>query len=193
MYANYYPIPETGRATGNSCSHANSLVRGWSTYQDCLCSFLFPLPLFLCLCIAFSLVLLLFVLFFHAGSLGFSRPLCTVSCKLQGRETTSLRVYTYVKRNWPWFDGIRYSGGVASVANSVPPSPPASGRMQNTESQVQQDSASAFLFTESFAEKERRLSEMILQLQLLREQLLQQQDQSKVGGLLDFISGFTGS
>lgn len=101
MYANYYPIPETGRATGNSCSHANSLVRGWSTYQDCLCSFLFPLPLFLCLCIAFSLALLLFVLFFHAGSLGFSRPLCTVPCKLQGRETTSLRLYTYVKRNWP--------------------------------------------------------------------------------------------
>ena len=31
MYANHYPIPEAGTATGNSCSHANSLVRGRST------------------------------------------------------------------------------------------------------------------------------------------------------------------
>lgn len=84
-------------------------------------------------------------------------------------------------------DGVRCSGGVASVANSVPPSPPASGRMQNTDGQVQQDGASALhrvFCAESFAEKERRLSEMILQLQLLREQLLQQQDQSKVGDIL---------
>ena len=69
------------------------------------------------------------------------------------------------------------------MANSVPSSPPASGRMQNAEGQVQQDGASALhrvLCAETFAEKERRLSEMILQLQLLREQLLQQQDQSKV-------------
>ncbi|CAD1475343.1 unnamed protein product [Heterotrigona itama] len=54
--------------------------------------------------------------------------------------------------------------------------------MQNAEGQVQQDGASALhrvLCAETFAEKERRLSEMILQLQLLREQLLQQQDQSK--------------
>ncbi|OAD61410.1 hypothetical protein WN48_10112 [Eufriesea mexicana] len=75
-------------------------------------------------------------------------------------------------------------GGVASVANSVPPSPPASGRMQNTEGQAQQDGASALhrvLCAETFAEKERRLSEMILQLQLMREQLLQ--DQSKGGGV----------
>lgn len=68
------------------------------------------------------------------------------------------------------------------MPNSVASSPPASGRMQNTEGQVQQDGASALhrvLCAESFAEKERRLSEMILQLQLLREQLLQQQDQTK--------------
>lgn len=71
------------------------------------------------------------------------------------------------------------------MANSVPPSPPASGRMQNTEGQAQQDGASALhrvLCAETFAEKERRLSEMILQLQLMREQLLQ--DQSKVGDVL---------
>lgn len=30
MYADHYPIPEAG-ATGNSCSHANSPVRGRST------------------------------------------------------------------------------------------------------------------------------------------------------------------
>lgn len=79
------------------------------------------------------------------------------------------------------------------MPNSVAPSPPASGRMQNTEGQVQQDGASALhrvLCAESFAEKERRLSEMILQLQLLREQLLQQQDQSKVGLYVD-LSTFT--
>ncbi|KOC66234.1 hypothetical protein WH47_07303 [Habropoda laboriosa] len=84
-----------------------------------------------------------------------------------------------------------HCGGVASVANTVPPSPPASGRMQNTEGQVQQDGASALhrvLCAESFAEKERRLSEMILQLQLLREQLLQQQDQSKVRDFFSFFS-----
>lgn len=78
------------------------------------------------------------------------------------------------------------------MPNSVASSPPASGRMQNTEGQVQQDGASALhrvLCAESFAEKERRLSEMILQLQLLREQLLQQQDQTKVGTYVD-ISTF---
>ncbi|KAF7409901.1 hypothetical protein HZH68_004282 [Vespula germanica] len=73
-------------------------------------------------------------------------------------------------------------GNAGNVANNVPPSPPAASRIQNTEGQVQQDGAAALhrvLCAESIVEKERRLSEMILQLQLLREQLLQQQDQKK--------------
>jgi hypothetical protein len=45
------------------------------------------------------------------------------------------------------------------------------------------------LCAESFAEKERRLSEMILQLQMLREQLLQQQqDPSKVSSRLTSVA-----
>lgn len=63
------------------------------------------------------------------------------------------------------------------------PSP--TGRIQNADTgQQPADGAVAALHralcAESFAEKERRLSETILQLQLLREQLLQQQDPSKV-------------
>lgn len=76
-----------------------------------------------------------------------------------------------------------YSGVTTTVANNVALSPADAGRIANTEAQVQQDGVAAFhrvLCAESFAEKERRLSEMILQLQLIREQLLQQQDQSKV-------------
>lgn len=74
-----------------------------------------------------------------------------------------------------------------TVANNVTLSPPDAGRIPNTEAQVEQDGVAALhriLCAESFAEKERRLSEMILQLQLLRERLVQQQDQSKVGNLL---------
>ncbi|XP_043269169.1 transcription factor SOX-13 isoform X2 [Venturia canescens] len=70
--------------------------------------------------------------------------------------------------------------GSSSVSNSVAPSPPGNGRLPNTDGQ--QDGAAALhrvLCAESFAEKERRLSEMILQLQFLREQLVQQQDLSK--------------
>jgi len=73
------------------------------------------------------------------------------------------------------------------VANNVTLSPPDSGRIPNTEVQAEQDGVTALhriLCAESFAEKERRLSEMILQLQLLRERLVQQQDQSKVGNPL---------
>ncbi|XP_024942467.1 transcription factor Sox-5 isoform X2 [Cephus cinctus] len=73
-----------------------------------------------------------------------------------------------------------HSSSSSSISNSVAPSPPGAGRLQNTEGQ--QDGAAALqrvLCAESFVEKERRLSEMILQLQMLREQLLQQQDQSK--------------
>lgn len=69
------------------------------------------------------------------------------------------------------------------MANNVALSPPDTGRISNAEAQVQQDSVAALhrvLCGESVAEKERRVSEMILQLQLIREQLLQQQDQSKV-------------
>lgn len=69
------------------------------------------------------------------------------------------------------------------MANNVAVSPPGAGRIPNTEAQVQQDGVAALhrvLCAESFAEKDRQLSEMILQLQLIRERLLQQQDQSKV-------------
>lgn len=87
------------------------------------------------------------------------------------------------------------------MANNVALSPPDAGRIANTEAQVQQDGVAAFhrvLCAESFAEKERRLSEMILQLQLIREQLLQQQDQSKVsnyihiGGVIELYKYNTG-
>ncbi|XP_044018964.1 transcription factor Sox-6-like isoform X2 [Aphidius gifuensis] len=70
--------------------------------------------------------------------------------------------------------------GNSSLSNSLAPSPPGNGRLTNTEGN--QDGAAALhrvLCAESFAEKERRLSEMILQLQFLREQLLQQQDTNK--------------
>lgn len=73
------------------------------------------------------------------------------------------------------------------MANNVALSPPDAGRIPNTEAQVEQDGVAALhriLCAESFAEKERRLSEMILQLQLLRERLVQQQDQSKVSSPL---------
>ncbi|XP_012279979.1 transcription factor SOX-13 [Orussus abietinus] len=72
-----------------------------------------------------------------------------------------------------------HSGG-SIIANSGASSPPSGGRLQGSEGQ--QDGVVALhrvLCAESFVEKERRLSELILQLQLLREQLLQQQDQSK--------------
>jgi len=49
----------------------------------------------------------------------------------------------------------------------------------------------AFGIGETFADKERRLSEMILQLQMVRDQLLVQQDQqSKVGHFNLQIFGF---
>lgn len=88
-----------------------------------------------------------------------------------------------------------YSGGAATVnnANNVTLSPPGAGRIPNTEAQVQQDGVAALhrvLCAESFAEKERRLSEMILQLQLIREQLLQQQDQSKVNNFSSIYKYF---
>jgi len=73
------------------------------------------------------------------------------------------------------------------VANNVALSPPDAGRIPNAETQVPQDSVAALhrvLCGESVAEKERRVSEMILQLQLIREQLLQQQDQSKVSNYI---------
>ncbi|EZA46884.1 hypothetical protein X777_01042 [Ooceraea biroi] len=75
-----------------------------------------------------------------------------------------------------------HSGGATTVANNVALSSPDAGRISNTEAQVQQDGVAALhrvLCGESVAEKERRVSEMILQLQLIREQLLQQQDQPK--------------
>ncbi|KAI4497761.1 hypothetical protein M0802_007087 [Mischocyttarus mexicanus] len=75
------------------------------------------------------------------------------------------------------------NGNASNVANNVALSPPAASRIQNTEGQVQQDGAAALhrvLCAENIVEKERRLSEMILQLQLLREQLLQQQDQKVI-------------
>ncbi|XP_034933777.1 transcription factor SOX-5 isoform X3 [Chelonus insularis] len=70
----------------------------------------------------------------------------------------------------------------SSVSNSLAPSPPGgnNGRIPTTEGH--QDGAAALrrvLIAETFAEKDRKLSEMILQLQFLREQLLQQQDPSK--------------
>ncbi|KAF7405022.1 hypothetical protein HZH66_003928 [Vespula vulgaris] len=82
-----------------------------------------------------------------------------------------------------WGHVFSVNGNAGNVANNVPPSPPAASRIQNTEGQVQQDGAAALhrvLCAESIVEKERRLSEMILQLQLLREQLLQQQDQKVI-------------
>ncbi|XP_011499370.1 PREDICTED: transcription factor SOX-5 isoform X2 [Ceratosolen solmsi marchali] len=73
----------------------------------------------------------------------------------------------------------------SSLANSVAPSPTGTSRTQNADTGQQESDGAAValhraLCAESFAEKERRLSEMILQLQMLREQLLQQQqDPSK--------------
>lgn len=93
-------------------------------------------------------------------------------------------------RNWPGLNRMCCScsgSTTTTVANNVALSPPDAGRIPNTEAQVEQDGVAALhriLCAESFAEKERRLSEMILQLQLLRERLVQQQDQSKVGSPL---------
>ncbi|XP_033216108.1 transcription factor SOX-13 isoform X2 [Belonocnema kinseyi] len=69
----------------------------------------------------------------------------------------------------------------SSIANSIAPSPTGVGRTQNSDTGLQDGAAALHrvLCAESVAEKERRLSEMILQLQIIREQLLQQQDQSK--------------
>ncbi|XP_063992568.1 transcription factor SOX-5 isoform X2 [Diachasmimorpha longicaudata] len=69
---------------------------------------------------------------------------------------------------------------INSVSNSLTASPTATGRSPNTD--TNQDGVAALhrvLCADSFAEKERRLSEMIMQLQYIREQLLQQQDPIK--------------
>lgn len=61
MYADHYPIPEAG-ATGNSCSHANSPVRG----RSATCCLLFlSLSFFLSLCgISFPFLLPFLLRFF---------------------------------------------------------------------------------------------------------------------------------
>ncbi|KAK0091448.1 hypothetical protein PV326_003215, partial [Microctonus aethiopoides] len=62
-------------------------------------------------------------------------------------------------------------------------SPSGNGRLATTNSDCNNQDAAAVLHrvlcAESFAENERRVSEMILHLQYLREQLVQQQAQNK--------------
>ncbi|XP_051169395.1 transcription factor SOX-13 isoform X3 [Leptopilina boulardi] len=69
----------------------------------------------------------------------------------------------------------------SSIANSVAPSPTGTGRSQNSDTGLQDGAAALHrvLCAESVAEKERKISEMILQLQLLRDHLLQTPDQMK--------------
>lgn len=74
---------------------------------------------------------------------------------------------------------------ICSSSSSVAPSPTGSGRVVGSEVTNQSDGAAAALqralASENIVEKERRLTEMIVQLQYLRDQLLQQQqDPSKV-------------
>lgn len=80
----------------------------------------------------------------------------------------------------------------AGITNNVAPSPTSIGKSQNSDTgQSQQNTATALhqvLCAESVAEKERKISEIILQLQLYREKLLQEQhDQSKVRNFLSLI------
>lgn len=80
MYADHYPIPEAG-ATGNSCSHANSPVRGRST-SCCL--------LFLSLFYAASR--------FHSPSLSFF-PCFSLSLFGNGRGGRESPPLERIKRN----------------------------------------------------------------------------------------------
>ncbi|XP_032674578.1 transcription factor Sox-5 isoform X6 [Odontomachus brunneus] len=110
-----------------------------------------------------------------------------LTCKMNSESLSIQDDTTNTRRTSPPLSSTptghnAHSGGTTTIANNVALSPPGAGRIPNTEAQVQQDGVAALhrvLCAESFAEKERRLSEMILQLQLIREQLLQQQDQSK--------------
>ncbi|XP_066603134.1 transcription factor SOX-6 [Prorops nasuta] len=109
-----------------------------------------------------------------------------LTCKMNSEslqdDTTNHRRNTPSRSSTPTGHNT-HSGSGGNVANNVAGSPTGAGRtIGSSEGQTQQDGAAALhrvLCAESFVEKERRLSEMILQLQLLREQLLQQQDQSK--------------